>query len=202
MMLTGASVVTLSVSCLIGLGHRDSVEAIEPATWQTSEPIAVEVAKNVSEETPAYIQWNGTEQTIEPAVKLPYTEEEVAILCKTVYGEALVTNSDEEMSAVVWCILNRVDDEDSYYADTISGVVTKSQFHGYDEDHPVTEHIEWLVRDVLDRWVAEKNGETDVGRTLPSEYLFFSGDGWHNHFRTEWDGGARYDWSLPNPYES
>ena len=40
-----------------------------------------------------------------------YTEKEIEMLAKTVYGEALVTNSQTEMSAVVWCILNRVDAE-------------------------------------------------------------------------------------------
>lgn len=36
---------------------------------------------------------------------------------------------------------------------------------------------------------------------LPREYLFFTGDGEHNHFRTEWDGGQVWDWSLQSPYE-
>ena len=40
-----------------------------------------------------------------------------------------------------------------------------------------------------------------LGRVLPREYLFFTGDGKHNHFRTEWDGGQVWDWSLQSPYE-
>lgn len=47
----------------------------------------------------------------------------------------------------------------------------------------------------------EKDGETEVGRVLPREYLFFTGDGEHNHFRTEWEGGQTWDWSLRSPYE-
>lgn len=133
-----------------------------------------------------------------------YTDEEVAYIAKTVYGEALVTRSDTEMAAVVWCILNRVDDRSGAWPDTIEGVVTqRKQFHGYNPDHPVTEKIENLVRDVLDRWYAEKNGTNASGRVLPSNYCYFWGDGRHNHFTTEVFGkGTEWDWSLTTPYES
>lgn len=138
-------------------------------------------------------------KTEEPAPL--YTDREVELIAKTVYGEALVTDSDMEMAAVAWCILNRVDSR--CYPDTIEGVVTqRRQFHGYSESHPVTKRIENLVRDVLDRWYAEKNGETDCGRVLPKEYIYFEGDGRHNHYSTEWLSDEFYDWSLPNPYDN
>jgi len=137
----------------------------------------------------------------EPKKSAPkYTDEEVYAIAKTVYGEALVTGSDTEMAAVAWCILNRVDS--SVYPNTIIGVVTQNrQFHGYNEDNPVTEHLEWLVRDVLDRWYSEKEGNKNSGRVLPSDYLYFDGDGRHNHFRTDWKSKSEWDWSLNSPYE-
>ena len=52
-----------------------------------------------------------------------WSQEEVEAIAKTVYGEAMVTGSDEEMSAVVWCILNRVDSP--IYPDSIIGVITQ-----------------------------------------------------------------------------
>ena len=61
--------------------------------------------------------------------------------------------------------------------------------------------LEELALDVIERWLDEKDGEAEVGRVLPREYLFFTGDGKHNHFRTEWDGGQVWDWSLQSPYE-
>mgnify|MGYP006954197911 CR=1 FL=1 len=61
--------------------------------------------------------------------------------------------------------------------------------------------LEELALDVIERWLDEKDGKTDTGRVLPREYLFFTGDGEHNHFRTEWDGGQVWDWSLQSPYE-
>ena len=61
--------------------------------------------------------------------------------------------------------------------------------------------LEELALDVIERWLDEKDGKADTGRVLPREYLFFTGDGEHNHFRTEWDGGQVWDWSLQSPYE-
>ena len=37
--------------------------------------------------------------------------------------------------------------------------------------------------------------------SLPKEYLYFTGDGAHNYFTTEWQGGQTWDWSLESPYE-
>ena len=131
-----------------------------------------------------------------------YSDEDVAAIAKTVYGEALITHSDMEMAAVAWCILNRVDSTETFFPDTIVEVVTQdSQFHGYSESNPVDPHIEWLVRDVLDRWSLEKAGAEEVGRILPEEYLYFWGDGRHNHFTTEYHAGTTWDWSAENPYE-
>ena len=136
----------------------------------------------------------------EPVVR-EWPKEEVEAIAKTVYGESAITGSDKEMAAVAWCILNRVDSQ--IYPDSIIGVITQyKQFHGYHEDNPVDAGIETLVLDVLGRWEAEKQGQENVGRTLPTEYLFFWGDGWHNHFTTKFQGGDEWDWSLPNPYDT
>lgn len=141
-------------------------------------------------------------KTPEPVVQLPYTEADVEALCKAVYGEALITQSDKEMAAVVWCVLNRMDSSQYDYDSIYEAVTAPYQFHGYDPDNPVTEHIEWLVLDVLSRWMEEKAGAENVGRTLPAGYLFFWGDGWHNHYTTEYHGDDYWDWRLPNPYET
>lgn len=161
-------------------------------------------AVTTPEVLPDVVEPEPSVEVIEPVAEPRYTDEEVAYIAKTVYGEALVTRSETEMAAVAWCILNRVDDRSGAWPDTIEGVVTqRKQFHGYDPSHPVTEEIEDLVRDVLDRWYAEKDGVTDTGRVLPSNYCYFWGDGRHNHFTTEVFGkGTEWDWSLTTPYES
>ena len=61
-------------------------------------------------------------------------------------------------------------------------------------------HIE-KINPVIEE-AMEKAGMTDVGRTLPSNYLYYGGDGKHNYFRTEWKGGTRWNYSLPSPYEN
>ena len=59
-----------------------------------------------------------------------------------------------------------------------------------------------IAADVLIRWEREKREGGEVGRVLPAEYVFFTGDGEVNHFRTEYEGGMFWDWSLKNPYSS
>ena len=110
-----------------------------------------------------------------------------------------------EQSAVVWTILNRVDSELAYFPDTIYEVCTqkigKFYMFAYRDNAPIEEELYNLAYDVLVRWYREKRGETDVGRTLPAEYIYFWGDGEHNYFRVEYQGKVYWDWSLPNPYE-
>ena len=128
------------------------------------------------------------------------TEDPAEYLAKTIYGEARGCSTTEQ-AAVVWCVLNRVDDESGLWPDDIVGVVTQPrQFHGYDPGNPVLPELLAVAKDVLARWEMEDSCVGDVGRVLPKEYTYFSGDGRHNYFRTEWDGGTTWDWGLESPY--
>ena len=119
------------------------------------------------------------------------------ILAKLVWGEARGCSTTEQ-AAVVWCVLNRVDDGQG----DIAEVATAScQFYGYDPGNPVDTEILALVQDVLIRWSMEQSCVGNVGRVLPKEYLYFTGDGAHNYFTTDWQGGQTWDWSLASPYE-
>lgn len=127
------------------------------------------------------------------------TINEIEMLAKTVYGEARGC-SKLQQSAVVWCILNRVDSGQG----TIAQVITApNQFHGYSSSFPVTEEIKTLVEDVVGRWKLEKIGCGDVGRTLPSNYLYFSSDGTGkgNIFRADYRKNSEtWNWDCWNPY--
>ena len=145
------------------------------------------------------------EQEKESEIDIPNIEkkykDEIPYIARTVWGEARGC-SETEQAAVIWCILNRVDSSIRYMPDNIIDVVTqKHQFLGYVETFPVTEEIRELVIDVLTRWEMEKAGVENVGRVLPPEYMWFHGDGRHNHFRDSYRGGNRWDWSLDSPYE-
>ena len=122
-----------------------------------------------------------------------YSEEELHMIAKTVWGEARGLN-EYEQSLVIWCILNRYDH--GGFGSSIEEIVTKPyQFQGYKENFPVDQDILRLCEDVLFRW------ETGMeGRTLPEEYLYFYGDGWHNYYTTGYGNEDTYDFSLPNPY--
>lgn len=172
----------------------------------------------------AFMPWNGTNAAEEmprssaepssiispsPILTLAPEEEEpeyipdaaeVEALAKMLYGEARGITSDMEKAACVWCVLNRVDDP--RFPDTVLEVLEAPyQFAGYSADYPVLPELAVLAADVLKRYHAEKNGEENVGRVLPAEYLYFTGDGRNNHFTIGWKDAETWDWSLQNPYD-
>lgn len=109
----------------------------------TAEPI---VSQTLSTERPT----SNTEPSEEFEL---WTEEEVTVLAKMLWGEARGVPSDTEKAACVWCVLNRVDQG----MGTIVEVVTAPyQFVGYREDHPVDPDLKKLCEDVLERWYREK----------------------------------------------
>lgn len=93
-----------------------------------------------------------------------------------------------QRTAPIWCACNRAD----AWGLTLEEVMHSDAFHGL-----LTERVvpaEWydLARETLARWELEKMGYIDVGRTLPSEYLYFGGNGVVNVYRTEYIGGVEY----------
>ena len=138
------------------------------------------------------------EQTKPPYV-MYYDESDIVMLAKLMYQECGGVPSDTEKACVVWTVLNRVDE----YGGTIYEVVTANNQFAYYNDRPVDDALYQLAKDVLTRWNNEKNGEVNVGRVLPPDYLWFSGDGEHNHFRNAYKGQfSIWDYSLETPYES
>lgn len=134
-----------------------------------------------------------------PAAYIPPAAE-VEALAKMLYGEARGIASDTEKAACVWAVLNRVDDP--RFPDTVLEVLEEPyQFAGYSAEYPVIPELATLAADVLKRYHAEKNGETNVGRVLPAEYCFFTGDGKNNHFTNEWKNGDTWGWTLESPYK-
>lgn len=133
------------------------------------------------------------------------------MLAQLVYGEAPGVYSLTEQACVMWTVLNRIDIGDHHgdsaqYGDSIEEIITSGAYY-YESWFGTTDHygrdLIWLAEDVLDRWEREKAGETDVGRVLPADYLWFCGDGEHNYFRNAYESPYdEWDYSLPSPYES
>lgn len=204
--------IAMTITTIAGLSASDAVEGEDPTLYdEATEPNVqagiVDAETNPQKAVVDRLVYSAsyTEQiTQRPGIATTrYTDEEVALIAKTLYGEARGIRSDMEVAAVAWCILNRVDARGYACGNSIEYVVTfKNQFHGYNESYPITERLERIARDVLDRWYAEKDGSKDSGRVLPAEYIYFVGSGGHNWFTTEYQGTDYYDWSLPNPYEN
>ena len=168
----------------------------------------IEELKSVEKETKEEIVEIEEKEEVKELPKL-YTEEDAIVLAKMLWGEARGVSVYKingknvsakcQQAAVIWTALNRYD---AGIEDTIVEVVTaKHQFAGYSASNPVDDDLKNLVVDVLERWNREQYGETDVGRVLPSGYMWFYGDGHHNHFRNEYNGSTYWTWELEDIYE-
>lgn len=184
--------------------------AMQPPASAADKPeITTSKPKNdVTESTSTFVDLSdeiiveptATQSAAEPTPAWEPDEADVEMLAKLIWGEARGIPSTTEKAAVVWCVLNRVDSPK--YPDTIAEVVTQScQFVGYKASNPTTEELMEIARDVLVRWHSEKNGTSDVGRVLPKDYLYFTGDGVRNYYTAEWSSSAaEYGWTLQSPY--
>jgi hypothetical protein len=172
-----------------------------PAAVESAEPTVYLPELSQVNETPTGWTQN-PRPTPTPTAEALFTEADIVAIAQTIYGEAGVVRSDMRRAAVAWVILNRVDSDNPYYPNTILEVIEqRGQFNGYLENHAVAENYYDLALDVLTRWEREKNGRGDVGRVIPKNYLFFTGDGKENYFTREWRDKDNWGWTLPNPYE-
>lgn len=132
-----------------------------------------------------------------PELKQYFTDNDVNLIAKVLYTECRGLPTLEQ-ACVAWVVLNRVDN--GRYGSSISAVVTAPSQFAYYSGTPVTQTQYNIALDVLTRWNLEKNGQSDVGRVLPSNYLYFHGDGRHNYFKTSVNSGYYWDYSLSSPY--
>ena len=104
-------------------------------------------------------------------------------MARVVYGTALY-NSEEQQKAVMWCIINRV--ENALYPSTVEEVCGQSgQWMGYSEVNPVLEPIYDAAVEVLEAW------ECGGPRNLPKDCLWFDWTGTESiTFRTAFEGKA------------
>lgn len=155
--------------------------------------------QNSLREAPTAITKVSTEDFSEPKL---YTDSDAIALAQVAWGEARgvpVLNVESgsvstecQQAAVMWTVLNRYD---SGEGDSIVDVVAaENQFQGYSASYPVEDDLLALAYDVLDRWNREKNGEIDIFRELPKEYMWFHGDGTYNYFRNKFRGGSQWTW--------
>lgn len=160
------------------------------AAYSPSEPtVELQAAEMCSASVYSVESCEPPETIVEPDAYI------VDLMARTIYAEARGCSTMEQ-AAVAWCVLNRVD---AGYG-TVEEVLTAPyQFASWGGE--IGQEQLDIASDVIIRWEREKAGEADVGRVLPSEYLWFTGNGSENLFRDAYEGGSYWDWSLPNPYE-
>ena len=130
-------------------------------------------------------------------LELQQLDTEIEMLSKVIYREARGLDATHR-AAVVWCILNRVDHEG--YGDTIQSTLTSPNQFAYYPDTPVLDSHTEIAKDVVTRWLIEHKGYSDVGRVLPEDYLFFTGDGQFNYFRQNFNSTTFWNWNMDSPY--
>jgi len=131
-----------------------------------------------------------------------YSNEDVTLLAKVAFCEARGIKSKTQIACVMWTILNR---HDAGYGSIKYIITAPNQFSYYSSARTVSDYgydLKVLAKDVLERWNQEKNGFTNVGRVLPKDYLWFTGNGSRNNFRNKFRTNQYWNYSLPSPYEN
>ena len=177
-----------------GLGMLDVQAALLPNNLNT-----VEIVPDLAVYSPEPEAATSAQPAEPEPIKL-YTEADVDMLARLIYTEARGVRSKTEQAAVVWCVLNRLDNPNRPQK-TIAEVVCAPHQFDYRPWAPVLPEFEELAADVLKRWQAERDGQADVGRVLPPEYQYFEGRGGRNWFSEEWKSGEFWGWGLDSPYE-
>lgn len=158
-----------------------AVEAVKPE----SEPIFCELRSAPKSTTPCEPEILSSEPFL-----IAVNMEDATLLAKAAQGEYRGLN-DEEVLAVYWCILNRVDAEGYGMGNNIEYVLNfPYQFLGYSSDNPVDERLIDLACEALTAWETEKlTGELSDERVIPPEYLWFSGNAecTHNTYRNTFE---------------
>lgn len=177
--IVGAVVVMTSLAS----ADNTDVELPEPE-YTSADELVLSRAVAPERANTGLITYETFEAALERA-KAAVPDELAELAGRAVWGEAGGIQDEAQRAAVVWTACNRADAWDM----DIGDVLTVDQFHGLAIRGEVpAEHVE-LARDVLARWTLETEGWQDVGRVLPSRFLYFEGDGWVNHFSTEYGGG-------------
>lgn len=173
--------ITIKVSGKLNVnGECIEVEAVEPQETISTEIPVTHTATPIPG-LPIYIQTVNFEcdEDIEDETLYP-TRDEIYCLSRLVHGESSVC-SVEVKATVAWIVLNRVDAEN--YPNTIREVCEQTgQFAGWDRccASEITVEERKMCYDIVLAW---KNFD-DRYRTIPSDYLYFRGDGTTNYFTT------------------
>lgn len=166
------------------LGLADSAQTLPEPEYTPADEITLLRAEAPERANTGLATYETFGEALERA-KAAVPDELAELAGRAIWGEAGGIQDEAQRAAVVWCACNRADAWDM----EIDEVLTVDQFHGLAVKGEVPpQHVE-LARDVLARWTLEAEGWQDVGRVLPSRFLYFEGNGVVNLFSTQYGGG-------------
>lgn len=166
------------------IGLADSTAELPDPEYTTPDEVVLLRAEAPEVERDGLVTYQTFEDALAEA-RAAVPNELAELAGRAVWGEAGGIQDYAQRAAVIWCACNRADAWDMEIGD----VLNVDAFHGLAIKGEVPEqHVE-LARDVLARWTLEAEGWQDVGRVLPSRFLYFEGDGRVNHYSTEYGGG-------------
>lgn len=118
-------------------------------------------------------------------VEAKTSEDERALLMRTLHAEARGVEDREEKEAVIWTVLNRVDSKN--HPNSIKEVIEEDFAFTVSESTPEVweeiekEELDIVVYNVLYAWITEKE-YYDERRVLERGFCHFYGDGERNYF--------------------
>ena len=94
-------------------------------------------------------------------------EREAEWITKVMYGMAKPDHKDSDLRAIVWCILNRVDNK-AYPGEVQAVCQQKSQWMGYSDDNPVIAKLYDIALAELKKW------HGDAVRPMSADYVYLT----------------------------
>ncbi|MDR1572392.1 MAG: hypothetical protein LBS32_07695 [Clostridiales Family XIII bacterium] len=164
-----------------GSGAPEPAALTAPEAALAPAPAAPDAPAPYSAEAPA--------PAPEAAPEPPYTEQDVEMLARMVFGEARGL-PPEEQALCAWTAINRL--ESGRFGATLEDVLAAPrQFVGYSPNHPVTDGVRAVAEGALAAWAAGEPAPALPPYAETGSYLYFSGarggDGrMHNFFGEEW----------------
>ena len=103
-----------------------------------------------------------------------WDESDVELLARLLWSSPL--RNEDAKRQLVWCVLNRVDDERPMFPRTIAGNVTRKEFTFFDRKAYLSETNLRIAREELTLWTRVLSGIED--RPVPEGYVYlrFAGD--------------------------
>jgi len=116
----------------------------------------------------------------------PYSENDIVLMSKMVYGEARGLPA-EEQALCVWVVLQRTEAEGKWYPTIEENIRVKSWFVGFDDKHPVLPDIYSICESEMYKWWRGEPPPILPPYCNSVPFYFFNGGGdGHNYFRREW----------------